>query len=106
LVAAAALHTGLAVETSMSPYASDHVPFIEAGIPAVLTIEGADGANEAIHTARDTADRIDPGLAVEILRMNAAVVAGHLLSPVAGDEPEPEDEPSDGPDEPDQGAGK
>jgi hypothetical protein len=102
LVAAAALHTGLAVETSMAPYASDHVPFIEAGIPAVLTIEGADGANEAIHTARDTADRIDPGLAIEILRMNAAVVAGGLFSPVCRGEPEPED----GPDEPDQGAGK
>ncbi|HSK38896.1 MAG TPA: M28 family peptidase, partial [Arenibaculum sp.] len=85
LADAAALHTGLAVETSMNPYASDHVPFIEAGIPAVLTIEGADGANEAIHTAGDTPDRLDHAFALDILRMNAAVVARYLRTAGAGD---------------------
>ncbi|TKJ17974.1 M20/M25/M40 family metallo-hydrolase [Blastococcus sp. CCUG 61487] len=74
LAAAAADHTDLAVTTSHSPYASDHVPFIEAGIPAVLTIEAVDEANTAVHTERDRVERIDPQLAVSILRMNLAFV--------------------------------
>ena len=42
LATQAATYTDLAVQTSFNPFASDHVPFIEAGLPAVLTIEGAD----------------------------------------------------------------
>ena len=75
LATAAATYTGLTVQVSLNPVNSDHVSFIRKGMPAVLTIEGADGANDAIHTARDTLDRIDFGLAVEILRMNTAFVA-------------------------------
>jgi Zn-dependent M28 family amino/carboxypeptidase len=76
LAEAAATYTGLAVQTSLNPFNSDHVPFIDAGLPAVLTIEGADGANGNIHSARDTLDRVDMALALEILRMNTAFVAG------------------------------
>lgn len=72
---AAATYTHLTVETSLNPFASDHVPFINAGIPAVLTIEGADNANSNIHSGNDTIDRIDYNLALEILRMNVAFVA-------------------------------
>ena len=75
LADAAATYTALAVQTSLNPFNSDHVSFLRQGIPAVLTIEGADSANEAIHTARDTLDHIDFGLALEILRMNTAFVA-------------------------------
>lgn len=78
LAEAAAAHTGLVVQTSLNPFASDHVPFIEAGLPAVLTIEGADGANERIHTADDVPAWLTPSLAVEILRMNLAHVATRL----------------------------
>ena len=39
LTEAAHDHTSLRVLTSLSPFASDHVPFIDAGLPAVLTIE-------------------------------------------------------------------
>ena len=45
LTEAAHDHTSLRVLTSLSPFASDHVPFIDAGLPAVLTIEGADDQN-------------------------------------------------------------
>ena len=41
----------------------------------VLKIEGADHANDRIHTAADTLDRIDFSLAHQILRMNTAYVA-------------------------------
>jgi hypothetical protein len=81
LAAAAATYTTLLVERSLNPFASDHVPFIEAGIPAILTIEGADNANSRIHSSRDTLAHIDYGLALEILRMNVAFVAGRLGSP-------------------------
>ena len=72
LARAAATYTGLAVSTSLHPFNSDHVPFIDAGMPAVLTIEADDSANTRPHTANDTVDMVDPDLAVEILRMNLA----------------------------------
>ncbi|MFI5709059.1 M20/M25/M40 family metallo-hydrolase [Kribbella sp. NPDC051620] len=78
LAAAAATYTGLKVETSLSPFASDHVPFNNAGVPAVLTIEGADSANGHIHSANDKLEFLDWSLASEILRMNAAALAGWL----------------------------
>lgn len=78
LTAAAAAYTGLKVETSLNPFASDHVPFINGGVPAVLTIEGADSANGHIHSADDKLMFLDWALAGEILRMNAAALAGWL----------------------------
>jgi hypothetical protein len=82
LALAAATYTGLRVETSLSPFASDHVPFINAGIPAVLTIEGGDGANAQIHTDHDVLAHIDFGFMREILRMNLAGL-GNWLEPAA-----------------------
>ena len=78
LAIAAATYTGLRVETSLSPFASDHVPFINAGIPAVLTIEGGDSANTQIHTEHDVLAHIDYGFMQEILRMNLAALANWL----------------------------
>ncbi|GAA0481913.1 M28 family metallopeptidase [Paractinoplanes deccanensis] len=79
LSAAAATYTRLRVETSLNPFASDHVPFIAAGVPAVLTIEGNDSANGTIHSENDRLANIDFDLALEILRMNAAALAGWLV---------------------------
>ena len=53
LAMAAATYAELDTQIFLNPFASDHVPFIDAGIPAVLTIEGADGAYAHEHTARD-----------------------------------------------------
>ena len=78
LMEAAETYTKLTVQTSLHPFASDHVPFIEMGIPAVLTLEGADSANSNIHTANDTIDKIDYELMVEVLRMNVAVIANMI----------------------------
>lgn len=72
---AAATYTSLKVYKSFHPANSDHVSFIDAGIPAVLTIEAADASNPNVHSARDTLDRIDFELALDILRMNVAFVA-------------------------------
>jgi len=78
LTAAATTYTGLTVQVSLNPFGSDHMPFIDNGLPAVLTIEGTDGANQNEHTANDTLDHINYDLIVEILRMNTAFVASAL----------------------------
>lgn len=95
LSAAAATYTSLAVQTSLNPFASDHVPFIDEGLPAVLTIEGADGANDAIHTAGDTLDRVDTAFAMEILKMNTGAVA-ELAQLAEGEHPCPDCGPPKG----------
>ena len=77
---AASTYTSLAVQTSLNPFNSDHVPFIDAGMPAVLTIEGTDSANQHIHTARDTIEHVDLELATEIVRMNVAATATALAA--------------------------
>jgi hypothetical protein len=74
LAEAADTYTELTVQTSLHAANSDHVPFITRGLPAVLTIEGADHANTNVHSARDTLDHIDNDLALAILRMNTAFV--------------------------------
>ena len=78
LAGAAGTYTDLAVTTSLHPFNSDHVPFIDAGIPAVLTIEADDSANPRPHTAADTVAAVDPDLAISILRMNLAYLAETL----------------------------
>lgn len=80
LAEAAATYTTLVVQTSLNPFNSDHVPFIQEGIAAVLTIEGVDGANMNIHSAKDTLQFINYDLALDILRMNVAFVAQALSS--------------------------
>jgi FMN phosphatase YigB (HAD superfamily) len=81
LTSAAATFSTLAVSTSLTPFNSDHVPFIDVGIPAVLTIEGADGSNDNVHTDADTLDKIDIELALQILRTNVAYLAEALATP-------------------------
>jgi Zn-dependent M28 family amino/carboxypeptidase len=71
-------YTQLAVETSLRPFASDHVSFVEAEIPAVLTIEGADSTNGNVHSDADTIDHVTYDFALEILRMNVAFVANEV----------------------------
>lgn len=80
LAEAASTYTTLSVQTSLQAADSDHVPFLQVMIPAVLTIEGADRTNEHIHSADDTLDHIQYDLAQEILRMNVAFVAATIGS--------------------------
>jgi Zn-dependent M28 family amino/carboxypeptidase len=75
LADAAATHSQLKVQTSLNPFNSDHVSFLDANMPAVLTIEGTDDANQHIHSANDTLAHINFELALEVLRMNVAFVA-------------------------------
>ena len=74
LAEAAATYTSLTVQMSQNYFGSDHEPFLDKQIPAVLTIEGTDSSNTNVHTANDTLDHINYGLAMDIIRMNIAVV--------------------------------
>lgn len=74
LVEAGHTYASLKIETSWHFFDSDHVPFIDAGIPAVLTIEGADTSNHFIHSPNDTLAHVSGALATEILRMNVAFI--------------------------------
>ena len=73
--------TDLEVFVSLEPFASDHVSFIDVGLPAVLTIEGEDQLNTDEHTPRDTLAGLDMSVAISILRMNTAAVAATLGAP-------------------------
>lgn len=68
----------LEVFVSLEPFASDHVSFIDAGLPAVLTIEGEDQLNTDEHTPRDTLAGLEVSVAISILRMNTAAVVAML----------------------------
>ena len=46
----------------------------------MLTIEGADGSNDNVHTDADTLDKIDFELALQILRTNVAYLADALAT--------------------------
>jgi Zn-dependent M28 family amino/carboxypeptidase len=78
LTEAASTYTPLQVQTSLNAFNSDHVPFIDAGIPALLTIEGTDSANNDIHTGSDVVATLDFSLMTKILRMNVAACAMQL----------------------------
>lgn len=75
LCACAHAYASLQVRRTLKPWGSDHVSFLKAGIPAVLTIEGYDRANGRVHGAGDTLDYLDYALALDILRMNTAFIA-------------------------------
>jgi hypothetical protein len=74
LALAAETYTELEIETSLFPHDSDHVSFINEGIPALLTIEGSDQNNPRVHTDHDTLNHINYDLILDILRMNTAAV--------------------------------
>ncbi|MEY4631782.1 MAG: hypothetical protein RIQ81_1902 [Pseudomonadota bacterium] len=72
---AAARVTTLQVSTSYNPFGSDHMSFLDEGIPAILSIDKDWDDYGHYHRTTDTPDRLTPELAGEILKMNAAVAA-------------------------------
>jgi Zn-dependent M28 family amino/carboxypeptidase len=74
LMAAAAEFTTLRMVTSLNPWGSDHVPYIEAGVPALLTIDNDWDDYPAYHRTTDTIEKTSMPLAVEILKMQVAAI--------------------------------
>jgi hypothetical protein len=73
--AAAAAYTDLIVYLSYTAWGSDHAPYIDGGMPALLTIEFDWNDYDHYHRTTDTADKIVPEMGLKILRMNLAAMA-------------------------------
>ncbi|MEI7529473.1 MAG: M28 family peptidase [Elusimicrobiota bacterium] len=74
--AQARLYTKLEPHIAMPAWGSDHVPFLEAGIPTYLSIEHWENHNPCYHKACDKMDSLSWDYASDIVRLNLAVVAG------------------------------
>lgn len=72
---AAADFTTLSVFTSNNPFGSDHMPFINAGLPSVLAIENEWAGYGPYHTSNDTVAQITREQGAEITKMNLAALA-------------------------------
>jgi hypothetical protein len=73
--AAAPLYTSLRIEILLWAWGSDHVPYLDAGVPAVLTIENDFQEYPWYHTTNDLPQHITVAMGEEILKMNVAVMA-------------------------------
>ncbi len=67
-------YTALNVTTSYYAWGSDHVPFLDVSIPAVLLIEQEYDSYSCYHRTCDTPDKITPAQAAEVLKMLIAAL--------------------------------
>ena len=67
-------YTKLHPKITIPAWGSDHVPFLENNIPAVLSIEDWENKNPCYHQACDKLDKIDWDFAMEILKLNLATI--------------------------------
>ncbi len=74
--AQASVYTKLKPYIAMPAWGSDHVPFLEAGIPTYLSIEHWEDHNPCYHKACDKLEALSWDYAAEIVKLNLAVVAG------------------------------
>ncbi len=73
--AAAATFTSLRIETTLFAWGSDHVPYLDRGIPAVLTIENDWDQYSDYHSTTDLPQNISLDMGRETLKMNVAALA-------------------------------
>lgn len=78
----AARHTRLEAEFAVATCCSDHVPYLDRSIPAVLLIENDWNAYPQYHTADDRAERLSEPMAREVVKL-AAVGAASLAGDAA-----------------------
>jgi hypothetical protein len=72
------------IHTSFNAWGSDHAPFLQAKIPAVLTIESEFSSNPNYHKTTDLIKSINQSLCLQILRLNAAAL--YLYAMDTGDQ--------------------
>jgi len=74
-VDAAEEFTQLRIVTTLNAWGSDHVPYLDAGIPALLTIENDWSQYPDYHSTTDVPANLTIAMAEEILKMNVAALA-------------------------------
>lgn len=75
----AALYTRLKPNVTMPAWGSDHVPFLEAGVPTYLSIESWEDHNPCYHRTCDKLESLSWDYAADIVRLNLAVIAGKAV---------------------------
>lgn len=70
----AAGYTNLKTKITLGAWGSDHVPFLEAGTPTLLTIENWDTKTPCYHQACDKPETLNYAYAAEITKLNVAAV--------------------------------
>ena len=78
LQAAALRYTNLRVLKTFNYWGSDHVPFLDQQMPAVLVIENDYQSYPWYHHSGDTTERLDSAQATGIIRMNLAALAAGI----------------------------
>jgi hypothetical protein len=81
--AAAAQYTTLRIVTSTFPFGSDHVPYLNRGLPALLVIENDWDVYPHYHRTTDLPPNISLAMGGETLRMNVAAMADLAGAPSA-----------------------
>lgn len=66
--------TTLKTKITLGAWGSDHLPFINRGIPAVLTIEDWDTKNPCYHRECDRPDLINFDYTAEVAKLNISVI--------------------------------
>jgi hypothetical protein len=82
--AAAAQYTSLRIVVSLNPFGSDHIPYLNRGMPALLTIENDYGSYPAYHRSTDLIGNVNMSMGTETIKMNVAALAGMIGTAPAG----------------------
>lgn len=69
------------IQTSFNAWGSDHAPFLQQKIPAVLTIESEFATNPNYHKTTDLIKIMNQNLCLQILRLNAAALYAYAIKP-------------------------
>ncbi|EKD83024.1 MAG: Bacterial leucyl aminopeptidase [uncultured bacterium] len=69
------------IQTSFNAWGSDHAPFLQQKIPAVLTIESEFSTNPNYHKTTDLIESMNQNLCLQILRLNAAALYAFAINP-------------------------
>ena len=75
LADAAAQYTTLHIHTSLGAWGSDHVPYLDHGIPALLAIESDYSIYPYYHSTNDLPYHLSVTMGEEILKMSVAALA-------------------------------
>lgn len=70
----AASYTTLKTKITIGAWGSDHVPFLKAGVPSILTIEDWSTKTPCYHSACDKPEGLNYAYATEIGKLNVAAV--------------------------------
>jgi Zn-dependent M28 family amino/carboxypeptidase len=78
-------YTSLNVAISYDPWGSDHVPFLNANMAAILLIEQEYDSYPCYHRTCDTPDKVTPAQAAEVLKMLIAALDATAGTCLLGD---------------------